>query len=117
MGQITSDVTEIINHRNERREARNERQKILARMAADAEAKNNLVRKNLAAQRARFGAGGMSGTGMTEGAVLDRIRNETTEKFRDRKQTNLDRLNRIRVNRPNLLRMVTRRFDSGLGGF
>ena len=112
MGQIASDVTSIIDNRRERREARNERQIILERMAKDAAAKNNLVRKNLAAQRARFGSGGMKGSGKTEGAVLERLRNETHESFRDRFQANEDRLRRINPtsrNR-NLARIIASRF-------
>ena len=46
MGQLVSDVTSILNYRDSKKEAENERQKILADMAADEKEKTNLVKKN-----------------------------------------------------------------------
>ena len=47
MGQLVSDVTSVLNYRDSKREAENERQKILADMAANEQEKTNLVKKSL----------------------------------------------------------------------
>ena len=69
MGQLVSDVTSILNYRDSKKEAANERQKILADMANDEREKTNLVKKTLATQRAKYGASGVSGRSMSTGAI------------------------------------------------
>ncbi|MBD5389422.1 hypothetical protein HDR63_04170 [bacterium] len=108
-------MTTILDYKKEKSAAKNERQKILAQMAADEAAKTNLVKKTLAAQRAKYGASGMSGNGMTEDAVLKRLRAETEEPFDEKKKKNLEKISQIKVNKPNLLKSLLGRFESLLG--
>ena len=70
MGQLVSDVTEILDYKDAKKQAKSQRQEILAQMASDDAEKTNLVKKVLATQRAKYGASGMSNNGVTEGAVL-----------------------------------------------
>lgn len=65
MGQLVSDVSEILEYKQNKKEAKLQRQEILRQMAADEQTKNNLVKKALATQRAKYGAGGMSNQGLT----------------------------------------------------
>ena len=53
MGQLVEDVTSILNYRDSKKEAENERQRILADMAADEQEKTNMIKKTLATQRAK----------------------------------------------------------------
>ena len=53
MGQMVSDVTDILNNKKSKKEAETNRQKILAQIVADEKAKTNLIKKNLAAPRAK----------------------------------------------------------------
>ncbi|MCL2758425.1 MAG: hypothetical protein FWE64_03840 [Alphaproteobacteria bacterium] len=123
MGQNIDDIQNIMNiadqrkdRRNARKEINNERAQILKQMERDATKRTNLINKTLAKQRAKFGAGGMSGKGMTEEAVLKRLREETGEPF-DEKDINhrnrLDKLDRIkrniRMKRTDFFRLIKRR--------
>lgn len=115
MGQTISDITTILDYRESKKTAETERQKILAQIATDEKSKTNLVKKNLAAQRAQYGASGMSGKGMTEEAVLKRLREETEEPFNEKKKTNLEKLKNVKANKSNLLKTWVSRFDSLMG--
>lgn len=115
MGQIVSDVTDILNYKDSKKEAETERQKILSNMAADEKEKTNLVKKTLATQRAKYGASGMSGKGMTEGAVLKRLKEEATEPYEEKKRTNTEKLKKIKVQKPNLLQSLLDKFDDLVG--
>jgi len=117
MAQLASDVTEILDYNKAKKEAKSERKKILAQMSADEAAKNNLVKKALATQRAKYGATGMSGAGrgMTEEAVLKRIREETEEPYTEKRKTNMEKLKKARAQKPNLLKTALSRFDSLFG--
>ena len=118
MSQTISDIENVINHRSARREINAERQRVLEDMSRTNDQRENLVRKNLAAQRARVGAGG-GGTGMSTDAVLGRIKNETTQPFDDKvrnKNRRLDDLRRqARGRGRNLARIVVNRFAAPLG--
>ena len=46
MGQLVSDVTTVLGYNDSKKQAENERQKILADMASDAREKTNLVKKH-----------------------------------------------------------------------
>lgn len=111
MGQIVSDVTNVLDYKQAKKEAKNERSKILQQMAADAAEKTNLVKKTLAAQRAKYGAAGMSNNGVTEGAVLKRLRAEAEEPYNEKERTNLEKLKSVKVAKPNLLKTWLSRFD------
>ena len=115
MGQIVSDVTEILDYKDAKKAAKSERKEILTKMAADEAEKTNLVKKTLAAQRAKYGASGMSGDGVTEGAVLRRLRDETNAPYADKRRQNMTRLKQTQAQRPNLLKTLLSRFDQLLG--
>lgn len=115
MGQLVSDVSSVLDWGDSKREAENERQKILADMAADEREKTNLVKKTLAAQRAKYGASGMSGTSMSSGAVLKRLKSDTAAPYVEKQKSNAEKLKQIRVSRPNLLQKILDRFDDLLG--
>lgn len=113
MGQIVSDVTEVLDYKQAKKEARSARKQVLQKMADDEVAKTNLVKKTLAAQRAKYGASGMDGAGRstTEAAVLKRIREETEEPYVAKRNANLEKLKQIKVSKPNLLKKFLDRFE------
>lgn len=111
MGQLVSDVTSILNYRDAKKEAENERQKILADMANDEKEKTNLVKKTLATQRAKYGASGVSGNSMTTGAVLKRLKAEAEEPYNEKRATNTEKLKKLRVSKPNLLQSLLDKFE------
>ena len=115
MGQTISEVNNILDYKKAKKEAKNERQAILEQMAQDEKAKVNLVKKNLAAQRAKYGASGMSNDGVTEGAVLKRLQEETEEPYKEKRRNNLEKLSKIKVQKPNLLKSLIGHFDSLVG--
>jgi len=100
MGQITNEVESVINERRNRREHNTEinrqRQLVLDQMERDATSKTNLIAKNQARQRAKWGAGGgVTGTGKMERATMGRIERETAEPFVERKFRNQERLDNL----------------------
>lgn len=117
MGQIVSDVTEVLDYKKAKKEAHSARKQVLAQMAEDEQAKTNLVKKALAAQRAKYGASGMSGAGrgMTEEAVLKRLRDETEEPYETKRRTSLEKLKSIKASKPNLVKGVLAHFDKLVG--
>ena len=115
MGQIVSDVKEILDNKKTSKENESERQRILGEIANDEKAKSNLVKKTLAKQRAAYGASGMTGKGMTEEAVLKRLRSETEEPFDEKKNANIDKISKLKKPKNNLLKSLISQFDSLLG--
>ncbi|MCL2369462.1 MAG: hypothetical protein FWC83_02185 [Alphaproteobacteria bacterium] len=121
MGQITNEVEGVINERRNRREHNNEinrqRQLILDQMERDTASKTNLIAKNQARQRAKWGAGGgMTGTGKTERATLGRIERETADPFVERRIRNEERLEDLegkRISRGQARRNLINRFLTG----
>lgn len=111
MGQLVSDVTEVLNYKQNQKEAKNQRQEILAQMAADEAEKTNLLKKVLATQRAKYGASGMSSDGVTAGAVLRRLKSETAAPYESKRKTNARKLKEIKVSKPNLLKKWLDRLD------
>lgn len=114
MGQIVSDVTEVLDYKKAKKEARSERKKILNQIATDEQAKTNLVKKVLATQRAKYGASGMNGAGrgMTEEAVLKRLREETESPYKEKYRANMEKFKKTKATKPNLIKMALTRFDS-----
>lgn len=112
MGQLVSDVTEILDYKDDKKTAKTQRKEILAQMAADQTEKTNLIKKVLASQRAKYGASGMSGNGVTEGAVLKRLQSETEKPYAEKRQENLKKLKSARAKRPNLLKNLLSRLDN-----
>ncbi len=116
MGQIVSDVTEILDYKDSKKEASSTRRAILADMAADEATKTNLVKKALATQRAKYGAAGMSSTrGITEGAVLKRLKSETAQPYEQKRAANLTKLKQTKAKKPNLVKTLLSRFDELVG--
>ena len=104
MGQLVSDVTKVLDYKDSKKSAENERQKILAQMAKDEATKTNLIKKILSQQRAQFGANGNSGNSFSEKAVLKRLRSETGEPYDEKYKTNLEKINSIKTKKPNLVK-------------
>ena len=115
MGQLVSDVTKVLDYKESKKNAENERQKILANIAEDEKAKINLIKKVLAEQRAKYGASGNSGNSLTEKAVLKRLRSETAEPYDAKHQNNLDKIKNIKVSKPNLLTSWLSKIDKIAG--
>lgn len=115
MGQIVNDVTEILDYKDAKKAAKSERKEILAKMAADEAAKTNLVKKALATQRAKYGASGMSSNGITEGAVLKRIKSEVSAPYEEKKQASIAKLKKTKAKKVNLLEKILSRFDDIIG--
>lgn len=115
MGQIVTDVTDILDYKDAKKSAKNQRQEILKKMADDETEKTNLVKKVLATQRAKYGASGMSSNGITEGAVLKRLRSETAAPFEEKKQDNLKKLKNTKAKKVNLLEKLLSRFEDIVG--
>ena len=103
MGQVVSDVKDILNYQDSKQKNAATRKEIIRQMAADEETKQNLVNKVLATQRAKYGASGMKNRGQTEDAVLQRIKDETEKPYNDKKQSNLNKLKNARAKKKNLL--------------
>ena len=111
MGQLVSDVKTILDYRDSKQAAENERQKILSEMADDEREKTNLVKKALATQRAKYGAS----PSMSTGAVLQRLKSETAAPYEERRRTNSQKLKQTQAKRPNLLQTLLDKFDDLVG--
>ena len=111
MGQLVSDVTDVLNYNQDKKSAKNQRQAILAQMAADEAEKTNLLKKVMATQRAKYGASGISSDGVTAGAVLRRLKSETAAPFDEKRVANTKKLKDIKVSKPNLLKKWLDRLD------
>ncbi|MDR1071440.1 MAG: hypothetical protein LBL21_02255, partial [Rickettsiales bacterium] len=96
MGQIASDIETILNDKQARKDAKSERQKLLAEMQRIGAEKTNVLKKALAAQRARFGAGGASGAGMSADAVLKRLESETAGPYEEKLRDAREKISRIK---------------------
>lgn len=115
MGQLVSDVSEILDYKENKKQAKNTRQEILKQMATDEAEKTNLIKKALATQCAKYGASGMSSRGFTQGAVLARIKSEAAKPYDEKRAANQKKLKSIKVNKPNLLKTLLSRFDDLVG--
>lgn len=115
MGQVVSDITEILDYKDAKKAAKNQRQEIIAKMASDEAEKTNLVKKSLATQRAKYGASGMRTNGITEGAVLRRLKSETVAPYEEKRRNNMTKLKNTRAKKPNLLKSLLSRFDDLVG--
>ena len=115
MGQLVSDVTEILEYKQNKQESKSQRREILRQMAQDEATKTNLVKKALATQRAKYGAGGMSNRGLTQGAVLARLKAETAAPYEEKRRANLKKLKSATASKPNLVKTLLSRLDSLVG--
>ena len=115
MGQLVSDVNEILDYKEDKKESKSARQEILKQMASDEAEKTNLVKKALATQRAKYGASGVSSRGMTQGAVLARLKSETEKPYTEKRNANLKKLKSTKAKKPNLIKTILGRFDELVG--
>ena len=115
MGQLVSDVEKILDYKESKKNTENERQKILAQIAQDESTKTNLIKKVLSAQRAKYGATGNSGDGLSENAVLKRLRNETSEPYDEKYKNNLEKIKNIKNKKPNLIKTWLSKIDKIAG--
>ncbi len=115
MGQLVSDVTKVLEYQDAKKSASNQRQKILAQMAQDEATKANLIKKALAAQRAKYGASGNSGESFSENAVLKRLREETAQPYNTKRQENMDKIKNLKVKKPNLVKVWLSNIDKIAG--
>lgn len=111
MGQLVNDVEEILNNKEEKKAAKTERQKILADMKKVNAEKQNLIKKVLASQRAKFGAGGTD-DGMSTDAVLKRLENETSEPYEEKLREANAKLRKIKAPKSNLLKSLLGQFEN-----
>lgn len=115
MGQLVSDVTKVLDYKDSKKEAESQRQKILAQMAADEATKSNLIKKALATQRAKYGASGNTGNGLSENAVLKRLRDETSQPYDTKRQENIDKIKKLKANKPNIIKTWLANIDKIAG--
>lgn len=111
MGQIISDITDILNYKENKNIDEKNKNKILSDIAADEAEKQNIVKKVLGAQRAKNGALGMSNDGLTEKNVLNRLQQETEAPYEDKKKANIAKLNNIRTKKKNMLTSILEHLD------
>ncbi len=115
MGQVISDVKEILNYQDDKKSAKSNKNEILQQIASDERTKQNLVNKVLAAQRAKNGASGRKNDGQTEEAVLERLKAETEKPYQDKKIANLNKLKNAKTKKKNLLLAALEHFDKLVG--
>lgn len=115
MGQLVSDVTKILDYKESEKEATSQRQKILAQMAKDEATKTNLIKKALATQRAKYGASGNAGNGLSENAVLKRLRDETAEPYNTKREENIEKIKKLKVQKPNIIKTWLSNIDKIVG--
>ena len=115
MGQLVSDVTKVLDYKESKKEAENQRQKILTQMAQDEAPKTNLIKKALATQRAKYGASGNAGSGLSESAVLKRLRAETAEPYETKRKENIDKIKNLKTKQPNIIKTWLSNIDKIAG--
>ena len=115
MGQLVSDVAKILEYKESKQSATNERQKILADMASDEQTKTNLIKKVLSQQRAKYGASGNSGNSLSEEAVLKRLRSETAQPYDEKRENNLEKIRKLKVKKPNIIKTWLSKIDKVAG--
>ena len=115
MGQLVSDVTKVLDYKDAKKDAETQRQQILAQMAQDEATKVNLIKKVLSNQRAKYGASGNSGTGFSEKAVLNRLREETAAPYDEKYKSNLQKIQNTKAKKTNLLKSWLSKIDKIAG--
>ena len=117
MAQYISDIEAVLKYKDAKKEARNERQKILADMKQTNADKQNMVKKALAAQKARFGAGAGNGNGMSADAVLERLKSETEEPYEEKMRAAREKMRKVKSpSRSNLIKNLLGRYGSEIFG-
>ena len=115
MGQIVSDVTDILNYNENKKKANAEKKEILEQIASNNTEKKNLVKKTLAAQRAKYGTNGVAEKNQTADTVLSRLKSETEKPFDEKNKTNINKLKTTKAAKKNMLKTLLEHFDKLLG--
>ena len=115
MGQIVSDVRDILNYSDSKKIANTTKNKILSDIASDETEKQNLVKKVLSAQRAKYGADGRMVNGTTEAAVLNRLKTEIEKPYQEKEKVNLNKLRNTKAKKKNILVYVLEHLDKLVG--
>jgi len=115
MGQLVSDVTQVLDYKQSKKDAESQRQKILSQIADDEKEKINLIKKVLSTQRAKYGASGNSGNSFSENAVLKRLRDETSSPYDEKYKNNLEKIKNTKTKRPNLIKTWLSKIDKIAG--
>ena len=115
MGQIISDVTDVLNYQNNKKANKETKKQILSDIAQNEQEKQNLVKKVLSTQRAKYGASGMTTNGLTEDAVLTRLKKETEKPYDDKKEANLKKIKKTKTAKKNLLLAALSHLDKLIG--
>jgi len=115
MGQLVSDVTKVLDYKSDKKNAETQRQKILAQIAEDEATKTNLIKKVLATQRAKYGASGNTGKGLSENAVLKRLRDETAEPYETKRKENINKINNLQTKKINIIKTWLSNIDKIAG--
>lgn len=111
MGQLVSDVSDVLDYRTNKKSAESSKKEILSQMATNESEKKNLVKKVLASQRAKYGANGMSAYGQTQDNVLKRLQQETEEPYNTKKRNNIEKLKNATAKKKNMLTSILKHFD------
>ena len=111
MGQIISDVTDILNYKENKNANERNKKKILDDIASNEAEKENIVKKVLGAQRARYGASGMSVDGVSEKNVLNRLEQETASPYENKKNESIAKLKSIKTKKKNMLVSILEHLD------
>lgn len=111
MGQVLSDVKDVLDYKDNKETAKSQRKEILSQIANQNAEKTNLVKKVLATQRAKYGASGMRSGGVTEGAVLKRLKEETEKPYDEKRKENLKKIQNTKAKKPNLLESLLSKLD------
>ena len=111
MGQVLSDVKDVLDYKDNKETAKSQRKEILSQMVNQNAEKTNLVKKVLATQRAKYGASGMRSGGVTEGAVLKRLKEETEKPYDEKRKENLKKIQNTKAKKPNLLESLLSKLD------
>lgn len=111
MGQIISDVSDILNYKETKNTNEKNKNKILADIALDEQEKQNIVKKVLGAQRAKYGAAGLSSGGLSEKNVLSRLEQETEAPYESKKRASINKLQSITTKKKNMLTSILEHLD------
>jgi hypothetical protein len=116
MGQIISDVTDVLDYKENKKQAKEAKKQIMQDIIANDTEKQNLVKKVLASQRAKYGASGMSSNGLTEEKVLARLKQETEKPYETKKEANLRKLKNTKTQKKkDLLTTIIGRLEKLMG--
>ncbi len=104
-----------MNYSDSKNNAKVTKSKVLSDIASDETEKQNLVKKVLSAQRAKYGADGRMVNGATEDAVLTRLKTETEKPYKEKIKKNINKLKNTKTKKKNILVSVLEHLDKLVG--